>query len=83
MVAALWQAQGAGVVLRCAESVLLVGVLVFVFYTFNPAPMIFGTEIESRLRTGQQAQALGAPAAERRDLKRPRLSQKLTNRLGQ
>jgi solute:Na+ symporter, SSS family len=37
--------------------VLLVGVLVFVYYTFNPAPLIFSSEAESRLRQGQQAEA--------------------------
>jgi len=37
--------------------VLLVGVLVFTFYTFNPAPLIFSTEAESRLRKGPNAEA--------------------------
>jgi Na+/proline symporter len=37
--------------------VLLVGVLVFAFYTFNPAPLIFSGEAESRLRNGRQAEA--------------------------
>jgi SSS family solute:Na+ symporter len=32
--------------------VLLVGVLVFVYYTFNPAPLIFSGEAESRVRNG-------------------------------
>jgi Na+/proline symporter len=32
--------------------VLLVGVLVFVFYIFNPGPLIFSTDAESRLRSG-------------------------------
>jgi SSS family solute:Na+ symporter len=40
--------------------VLLVGVLVFVFYTFNPAPLIFSSATESRLRSGPAAQAYGA-----------------------
>ena len=37
--------------------VLLVGVLVFVFYVFNPGPLIFSTEAEQRLRTGTSAEA--------------------------
>jgi Na+/proline symporter len=37
--------------------VLLVGVLVFVFYVFNPGPLIFSTDAESRLRSGP-----GSPA---------------------
>jgi solute:Na+ symporter, SSS family len=40
--------------------VLLVGVLVFVFYTFNPAPMIFSTATESRVYASQQADAYRA-----------------------
>ena len=40
--------------------VLLVGVLVFAYYTFNPAPLIFSSEAESRLRTGPQAGAYRA-----------------------
>jgi SSS family transporter len=35
--------------------VLLVGVLVFVYYTFNSPPLIFSAEAESRLRNGQRA----------------------------
>jgi Na+/proline symporter len=37
--------------------VLLVGVLVFVFYTFNPGPLIFSAAAEARLRGGQAAGA--------------------------
>jgi Na+/proline symporter len=37
--------------------VLLVGVLVFVFYTFNPSPLIFSTAAEARLRSGPAAEA--------------------------
>jgi len=44
--------------------VLLVGVLVFAYYTFNPAPLIFSTEAESRLRTGPEAEAYRALEAE-------------------
>jgi Na+/proline symporter len=36
--------------------VLLVGVLVFVFYTFTPAPLLFSSAAEGRLRQGQQAE---------------------------
>jgi Na+/proline symporter len=44
--------------------VLLVGVLVFAFYTFNPAPLIFSSEAESRLRKGPEAGAYQALEAE-------------------
>jgi len=44
--------------------VLLVGVLVFTFYTFNPAPLIFSTEAESRLRKGPDAESYRALEAE-------------------
>jgi Na+/proline symporter len=44
--------------------VLLVGILVFAFYTFNPAPLIFSAEAESRLRTGSQAAAYRALESE-------------------
>ena len=44
--------------------VLLVGVLVFAYYTFNPAPLIFSTEAEARLRRGPQAGAYRALEAE-------------------
>ena len=37
--------------------VLLVGVLVFAFYTFNPAPLLFSAAAESRLRAGPEAEA--------------------------
>jgi hypothetical protein len=37
--------------------VLVVGVLVFAFYTFNPAPLLFSTEAETRLRQSPQAEA--------------------------
>jgi Na+/proline symporter len=40
--------------------VLLVGVLVFVFYTFNPGPLIFSTEAQERIRTGPSAEAYRA-----------------------
>ena len=36
--------------------VLLVGVLVFVFYTFNQSPLIFSTAAEARLRNGPAAE---------------------------
>jgi Na+/proline symporter len=44
--------------------VLLVGVLVFVFYTFNRAPLLFSAEAESRLRQGPQAEAYRALESE-------------------
>jgi Na+/proline symporter len=44
--------------------VLLVGILVFAFYTFNPAPLIFSAQAESRLRTGPQAAAYRALESE-------------------
>jgi SSS family solute:Na+ symporter len=44
--------------------VLLVGVLVFVFYTFNPAPLLFSTAAEARLRGGQAAGAYRALESE-------------------
>jgi Na+/proline symporter len=37
--------------------VLLVGVLVFTFYTFTPAPLLFSSAAEARVRQGQQAQS--------------------------
>jgi Na+/proline symporter len=37
--------------------VLLVGVLVFVYYTFNPAPLIFSGEAQSRVRNGADGAA--------------------------
>ena len=40
--------------------VLLLGVLVFVFYVFNPPPMLFSTAEESRLRSGTSAPAYAA-----------------------
>ena len=44
--------------------VLLVGVLVFVFYTFNPSPLIFSSEAEARLRSGPAAEAYRALESE-------------------
>jgi Na+/proline symporter len=44
--------------------VLLVGVLVFVFYTFNPAPLLFSGEAESRVRNGRDAGAYRALESE-------------------
>jgi Na+/proline symporter len=44
--------------------VLLVGILVFAFYTFNPAPLIFSAEAESRLRAGPEAGAYRALESE-------------------
>jgi Na+/proline symporter len=35
--------------------VLLLGVLVFVFYTFNPAPMLFSAVADERVREGPEA----------------------------
>ena len=40
--------------------VLLVGVLVFVFYIFNPPPMLFSAAEEGRLRAGASAPAYAA-----------------------
>jgi solute:Na+ symporter, SSS family len=44
--------------------VLLVGVLVFVYYTFNPAPLIFSGEAESRVRSGAEGAAYRALESE-------------------
>jgi solute:Na+ symporter, SSS family len=44
--------------------VLLVGVLVFVFYTFNQGPLIFNAEADQRMRNGEASQAYGALQAE-------------------
>jgi solute:Na+ symporter, SSS family len=44
--------------------VLLVGVLIFVFYTFNPPPLIFSPEAQDRLRTGERAAAYQALQSE-------------------
>jgi solute:Na+ symporter, SSS family len=44
--------------------VLLVGVLIFVFYTFNPAPLIFSSVADSRMRNSSNAQAYGALQSE-------------------
>jgi SSS family solute:Na+ symporter len=44
--------------------VLLVGVLVFVFYTFNPGPMIFNADADARLKAGESAAAYGALQSE-------------------
>jgi len=47
--------------------VLLVGVLVFSFYTFNPAPLIFSSQAEERLRSGTAAEAYSAIESEYRE----------------
>jgi solute:Na+ symporter, SSS family len=44
--------------------VLLVGVLVFAFYTFNPAPLLFSAEAETHLRQGPHAGAYRALESE-------------------
>jgi solute:Na+ symporter, SSS family len=44
--------------------VLLVGVLIFVFYTFNPAPLIFSSVADTRMRSGSAAQAYSALQSE-------------------
>ncbi len=44
--------------------VLLAGVLVFVFYTFNQGPLIFSAAAEARLRSGQAAEAYRALESE-------------------
>jgi SSS family solute:Na+ symporter len=44
--------------------VLLVGVLIFVFYTFNPPPLLFSVDAQERLRTGESAAAYGALQSE-------------------
>jgi len=44
--------------------VLLVGILVFAFYTFNPAPLLFSPEAESHLRSGPNAGAYRALESE-------------------
>jgi SSS family solute:Na+ symporter len=44
--------------------VLLAGVLVFVFYTFNPGPLIFSAAAEARLRSGRAAEAYRALESE-------------------
>jgi SSS family transporter len=44
--------------------VLLVGVLVFVFYTFNPGPLLFSPAAESQVRSGQTAEAYRALQSE-------------------
>jgi SSS family solute:Na+ symporter len=44
--------------------VLLVGILVFAFYTFNPAPLLFSPEAESQLRSGPNAGAYRALESE-------------------
>jgi Na+/proline symporter len=44
--------------------VLLVGVFIFVFYTFTPAPLIFSKLADTRMRTGPAAQAYGALESE-------------------
>jgi Na+(H+)/acetate symporter ActP len=40
--------------------VLLVGVLVFVFYTFTPGPLIFSSTMDAQMRNGPASQAYGA-----------------------
>jgi SSS family solute:Na+ symporter len=44
--------------------VLLVGVLIFVFYTFNPPPLLFSVDAQERLRTGASAPAYEALQSE-------------------
>jgi Na+/proline symporter len=44
--------------------VLIVGILIFAFYTFNPAPLLFSPQTESRLREGPQAGAYRALESE-------------------
>ena len=44
--------------------VLLLGVLVFVFYIFNPPPMLFSSAEEGRLRAGASAPAYAALQSE-------------------
>jgi Na+/proline symporter len=44
--------------------VLLVGVLVFVFYVFNPGPLIFSTEAEQRIKAGASAESYRALESE-------------------
>ena len=44
--------------------VLLLGVLVFVFYVFNPPPLLFSAAEEARLRSGASAPAYAALQAE-------------------
>jgi Na+/proline symporter len=46
--------------------VLLVGILVFAFYTFNQAPLLFTPEADSRLRAGSNADAYRALESEYR-----------------
>ncbi|HET9371540.1 MAG TPA: sodium:solute symporter [Vicinamibacterales bacterium] len=44
--------------------VLLVGILIFIFYTFNPAPLLFSADAQNKLRTGQASAAFGALESE-------------------
>jgi SSS family solute:Na+ symporter len=44
--------------------VLLVGILIFVFYTFNPGPMIFNADAQERLKAGPNAAAYEALQSE-------------------
>ena len=44
--------------------VLLVGVLVFVFYTFTPGPLLFSRATDAGMRTGSASQAYGALQSE-------------------
>jgi SSS family solute:Na+ symporter len=44
--------------------VLIVGVLVFVFYTFNPSPLIFSRDARERMQTGATAESYGALQSE-------------------
>ncbi|MGE0706281.1 MAG: sodium:solute symporter [Vicinamibacterales bacterium] len=44
--------------------VLIVGVLVFVFYTFTPAPMIFSSAADRAMRSGPAAEAYSALESE-------------------
>jgi hypothetical protein len=44
--------------------VLLVGVLVFVFYTFTPGPLIFSSAVDAQMRSGSASAAYAALQAE-------------------
>ncbi len=44
--------------------VLAVGVLIFVFYTFQPAPLLFSPAAEAEMRGGPASQAYGALVSE-------------------
>jgi SSS family transporter len=44
--------------------VLAVGILIFVFYTFNPGPMIFSSTVDAQMRDGAVSEAYAALKAE-------------------